>query len=51
MRSLDLPAHSPATALDLYNVIGPKLRESEDWKSGEGPRSFVEKWRPIWKGR
>lgn len=54
-RSLDLPLEYPDTqglrAWDLDELVGRKLRESEDWKSREGPRSFVEKRKPLWKGR
>ncbi len=54
-KSLDLPldyTDGPGRrAWDLDDDVGGKLRESEDWMSGEGPRAFVEKRRPVWKGR
>ncbi|MCC6176630.1 MAG: enoyl-CoA hydratase/isomerase family protein [Chloroflexi bacterium] len=54
-RTLDLPLEYPVDtrlrAWDLDDLVGAKLRESEDWKSREGPRSFVEKRKPVWKGR
>lgn len=54
-RSLDLPLEYPDNqglcAWDLEDRVGYKLRESEDWRSGEGPRAFVEKRKPQWKGR
>ena len=54
-KSMDLPLEYPDTgrlcAWDLYDTVGIKLHESEDWKSGEGPRAFVEKRKPEWKGQ
>jgi enoyl-CoA hydratase/carnithine racemase len=54
-RSLDMPLEYPDTqglrAWDLDGRVGLKLRESDDWKSREGPRAFVEKRKPVWKGR
>ncbi len=54
-RSLDLPLEYPVDpslrAWDLDGMVGTKLRESEDWKSREGPRAFVEKRKPVWRGR
>lgn len=54
-KSLDLPLEYPDTqglrAWDLDERVGLKLRTSEDWKSREGPRAFVEKRKPVWKGR
>ncbi len=54
-KSLDLPLEYPddkgLCAWDLEDIVGAKLRESEDWRSGEGPRAFVEKRKPQWKGR
>lgn len=54
-RSLDLPLEYPDNhglrAWDLDECVGLKVRESEDWKSREGPRAFVEKRKPVWKGR
>jgi crotonobetainyl-CoA hydratase len=54
-RSLDLPLEYPniqgLRAWDLDNRVGARLRDSEDWKSGEGPRAFVEKRKPVWTGR
>jgi crotonobetainyl-CoA hydratase len=53
-KSLDLPLEYPDTqglrAWDLDDRVGAKLRESEDWKSREGPRAFVDKRKPVWKG-
>jgi crotonobetainyl-CoA hydratase len=54
-KSLDLPLDYPddqgLRAWDLDDRVGAKLRASEDWTSREGPRAFVEKRQPIWKGR
>ncbi|MDP6714891.1 MAG: enoyl-CoA hydratase-related protein [SAR202 cluster bacterium] len=54
-RSVDLPMEYPATegrnAWDLDDIVSAKLRESEDYKSQEGPRAFVEKRKPVWTGR
>ncbi len=54
-KSLDVPLEYPADpgtrAWDIEPGIAAKLRASEDWQSREGPRSFVEKRRPVWKGR
>lgn len=54
-RSLDLPLEFPVDtrlcAWDLDDLLGGKLRETEDWKSREGPRAFVEKRKPVWRGR
>ena len=54
-KSLDLPLEyhesEAKTAWDLDRIVGAKLRESEDSKSMEGPRSFVEKRKPVWLGR
>ncbi len=54
-KSLDVPLEYPDTkgirAWDLDELVGSKLRQSEDWKSKEGPRSFVEKRKPVWNGR
>ncbi|MCC6173877.1 MAG: enoyl-CoA hydratase/isomerase family protein [Chloroflexi bacterium] len=53
--SLDLPLEYPVDtrlcAWDLDDDIGGKLRATEDWKSREGPRAFVEKRKPVWLGR
>lgn len=54
-KSLDLPLEYPDNkrlcAWDLEDTVGTRLRESEDWRSGEGPRAFVEKRKPVWRGR
>ena len=54
-KSLDLPLEyyesEAKKAWDLDRIVGAKLRESEDSRSREGPRSFVEKRKPVWKGR
>jgi hypothetical protein len=53
-KSLDVPLEYPnlgTRAWDIEPEIAAKLRASEDWQSREGPRSFVEKRRPVWKGR
>lgn len=54
-RSLDLPLEYPVDtrlrAWDLDDPVGGKIRASEDWQSREGPRAFVEKRKPVWKGR
>jgi crotonobetainyl-CoA hydratase len=54
-RSLDMPLEfayeKPMIAWDLYQEFGRRLRATEDYKSGEGPRSFAEKRRPRWTGR
>ena len=54
-RTLDLPFEYPddrgTRAWDMETGVASKLRESEDWQSREGPRAFVEKRRPVWKGR
>ncbi|MCC7368318.1 MAG: enoyl-CoA hydratase/isomerase family protein [Chloroflexi bacterium] len=54
-RSLDLPLEFPVdtrlSAWDLDDLVGGKIRDSEDWQSREGPRAFVEKRKPVWKGR
>ncbi len=54
-KSLDVPLEYPDTdgirAWDLDERVGVKLRQSEDWKSREGPRAFVEKRKPVWRGR
>ena len=51
----DLPLEYPVDpfmrAWDLDDLVGAKLRESEDWKSREEPRAFVEKRKPVWRGR
>jgi crotonobetainyl-CoA hydratase len=54
MRSLDRPleyAEHPENAWCLFDEMIPRLRETEDYKSREGPRAFAEKRKPIWKGR
>lgn len=54
-KSLDLPLEYTGSkgirAWDLDDEVGAELRQSEDWKSREGPRAFVEKRKPVWKGR
>ena len=54
-RSLDVPLeYTDAEGLrawDLDDTVGAKLHQSEDWLSREGPRAFVEKRKPVWKGR
>ena len=54
-RSLDLPLEYPVDtrlcAWDLDDAVGGRLRATEDWKSREGPRAFVEKRKPVWLGR
>ncbi len=50
-RPLGYPCEHPRTAWDLYDELGPKLKESEDYRSNEGPRAFAEKRKPVWKGR
>ena len=50
-RPLEHPYEHPKIAWDLYAEMSPRLRGSEDYKSGEGPRAFTEKRRPRWTGR
>lgn len=54
-KSLDLPLEYADSqglrAWDLDDIVGARLRQSEDWKSREGPRAFVEKRKPVWTGR
>ena len=54
-KSLDLPLEYTGSkgirAWDLDDEVGAELRQSEDWKSREGPRAFVEKRKPVWQGR
>lgn len=54
-RSLDLPLEYPAAAGEhawgLEDNIATKLWRSEDWRSREGRRAFLEKRPPVWKGR
>jgi enoyl-CoA hydratase/carnithine racemase len=54
-KSLDLPLEylndRELRAWDLDDMVGTRLRQSADWKSQEGPHSFVEKRKPVWKGR
>ena len=53
--SLDLPLNEPEdtsfSSWDLYNDAEKKLHQSEDWKSGEGPKSFLEKRDANWTGK
>ena len=52
--SLDLPLNNTnnlySTSWDLYEAAEKKLHQSEDWKSGEGPKSFLEKRSANWTG-
>ncbi|HAL46139.1 MAG: hypothetical protein FI707_15070 [SAR202 cluster bacterium] len=54
-KTMDLPLEyyesEADKAWDLDRIVGAKLRNSEDSKSREGPRSFVEKRKPVWLGR
>ncbi|HJO82135.1 MAG: enoyl-CoA hydratase-related protein [SAR202 cluster bacterium] len=54
-KTMDLPLEyhesEAKTAWELDRIVGAKLRNSEDSKSREGPRSFVEKRKPVWLGR
>ena len=53
--SLDLPLNEPEdtsfSSWDLYNDAEKKLHQSDDWKSGEGPKSFLEKRDANWTGK
>ena len=53
--SLDLPLNNTnnlySNSWDLYDVAEKKLHQSEDWKSGEGPKSFLEKRSANWTGK
>jgi crotonobetainyl-CoA hydratase/dehydration protein DpgD len=50
-RAQDLPSGTDGAAWDLYDELSPIIRASEDYRSGEGPRAFLEKRDPHWTGR
>lgn len=51
LRAADMPAGPSGAAWDLYDELLPVVRASEDYRSGEGPRAFLEKRPPAWTGR
>ncbi|MDP6666338.1 MAG: enoyl-CoA hydratase-related protein [Dehalococcoidia bacterium] len=51
LRAADLPASPDGAAWDLYDELLPAIRASADYRSGEGPKAFLEKRPPVWIGR